>query len=86
MFKFSERYEVECIRQYSEEDLQQIANKYKDYLKDEEEFLEEEIKENIDTFSDYVIENEYFAFHDNYYYDFIDSNIEEFYNEIKKYM
>ena len=86
MFKFSERYEVECIRCYNEEELQEIANRYKDYLKDEEKYLEEEIEDTIDTFSDYVIENEYFTFHDSYYYDFIDSNIEEFYNEVKKYM
>jgi len=86
MFRFSERYEVECVRYYDEEELQKIANRYKDYLKDEEKYLEDKIKENIDTFSDYVIENEYFTFHDSYYYDFEDSNIEEFYNEVKKYM
>jgi len=86
MFKYSEKYEVECVRSYDEEELQEVANKYKDYLKDEEKYLENEIKEIIDTFSDYVIENEYFTFHDDYYYDFIDGNIEEFYNEVKKYM
>ena len=86
MFKFSERYEVECIRSYDEEELQEVANRYKDYLKDEEKYLEEEIEDTIDTFSDYVIENEYFTFYDNYYHDFIDSNIEEFYDEVKKYM
>ncbi len=86
MFKYSEKYEVECIRSYDEEELQEIANRYKDYLKDEEKYLEEKIEENIDIFSDYVIENEYFIFHDNYYYEFIESNIEEFYDEVKKYM
>ena len=86
MFKFWETYTVHCHRSYDEEELQEIANRYKDYLKDEEKYLEDEIKENIDTFSDYVIENEYFTFHDNYYYEFEDSNIEEFYNEVKKYM
>lgn len=86
MFKFSEKYEVECIRCYDEEELKKIANRYKDYIKDEEKYFDDEMEESINTFSDYVIENEYFLFHDGYYYDFIDSNLEEFYNEVKKYM
>jgi hypothetical protein len=86
MFRFWETYTVYCYRHYDENELQLLANRYKDYITDWEKYHNVKIEENIENFSDFMIENENFFFHDNYDYDFDDSNIQELYLEIKKYM
>ena len=86
MFRFWETYTVYCYRHYDENELQSLADRYKDYITDWEKYHNEKIEENITNFSDFMIENESFFFHDNYDYDFDDSNIQELYIEVKKYM
>ena len=86
MFKFWETYTVYCYRSYDENELKTLANRYDDYISDYAKYHGIEKEDSIDTFSDFIIDEEYFYFHDNYDYDFEDSNIQDLYDEIKKYM
>jgi len=87
MFKYWETYTVYCYHCYDEDELQKIANDYKKYIENSKLYHGIEIKEDYDSFSDYVLEN--LSLSDDickFDYDFNDGNIEEFYNEIKKYL
>lgn len=86
MFKFWETYTVYCYRSYDEDELKTLANKYDDYISDYAKYHGIEKEDSIDSFSDFIIDEEYFYFHDNYDYDFEDSNIQDLYDEIKKYL
>ena len=87
MYKYYETYKVYFYRCYDENELQKIANDYKQYIVNYKFYHGIEVKEDYDTFSDYVLEN--LSLSDdicNFDYDFEDSNIQDFYYEIKKYM
>ena len=87
MFKYWETYTVYCYRCYDENELQKIANDYKKYIENYKIYHGIEIKEDYDSFSDYVLEN--LSLSDDickFDYDFDDSNIYELYIEIKKYL
>ena len=87
MYKYYESYTVYCYRWYDENELQKIANDYKKYIENYKIYHGIEIKEDYDSFSDYVLEN--LSLSDDickFDYDFEDSNIQDFYYEIKKYM
>ena len=87
MFKYWETYTVYCYHCYDEDELQKIANDYKQYIENYKFYHGIEIKEDYDSFSDYVLEN--VSLSDDickFDYDFDDSNINEFYNEVKKYL
>ena len=86
MFKFWETYTVYCERSYDENELKTLAKRYDDYISDYAKYHGIEKEDNMDSFSDFMIEDEYFDFYDNYDYDFDDSNIEELHDEIKKYL
>lgn len=86
MFKYWETYTVYCYRSYDENELQKIAKDYKKYIENYKIYNGIEGKDTIDSFCDFIIGKEDFCFRDNYYYVFEDSNVEEFYNEIKKYL
>jgi len=86
MFQYWETYTVYCNRFYYEDELKTLANRYEDFINDYAKYHGIEKEDNINSFSDFMIENEYFYFHDNYDYDFEDSNIQDLYDEIKKYM
>ena len=86
MFKFWETYTVHCYRCYDENEIKTLANRYDDYISDYAKYHNIEKEDSIDSFCDFIIEDESFHFHDNYYYVFEDSNSEELYNEVKKYM
>lgn len=86
MFEYWETYTVHCHRYYSENELKTLANRYDDFINDYAKYHGIEKEDSIDSFSDFMIEDEYFHFHDYYDYDFEDSNIEKLYDEIKKYM
>ena len=86
MFKYWETYTVYCYCCYDENELQKIANDYKKYINKHKQIYLNYI-EDYDSFSDYVVEN--LSLSDDFCkfdYDFDDSNVEEFYNEIKKYL
>ena len=86
MFKYCETYTVYCYHYYDENELQKIANDYKKYVNKHKQTYLNYI-EDYDSFSDYVVEN--LSLSDDFCkfdYDFDDSNVEEFYNEIKKYL
>ena len=80
MFKYWETHTVYCYRSYDENELKELADRYDDYIND---YAKED---SIDSFSDFMIDEECFYFHDNYDYDFEDSNIQDLYDEIKKYL
>ena len=87
MYKYYETYTVYCYRWYDENELQKIANDYKQYIVNYKFYHGIEIKEDSESFSDYVLEN--LSLSDDickFDYDFEDSNIQDFYYEIKKYM
>lgn len=77
MFKYYEIYEINCFRYFDENDLQDLANEYKEYLEDD-------VIDDVDMFNDFMIYKFYFDI--PYDSDFIDSNVEQLYEEIKKYM
>ena len=86
MYKYYETYTVYFYRCYDENELQKIANDYKKYVENYKIYHGIEIKEDYDSFSDYVFEN--LSLSDDickFDYDFKDSNIQDFYYEIKKY-
>ena len=86
MFHYWETYTVTVTEYLSESHLQDIANSYKDYIKRHKKIYPN-YTESYDSFSDYVIE--YLSLSKNFYgfdYEYEDGNIEELYNEIKKYM
>lgn len=78
MFTYYETYEIKCEKVFNDEEIREIANEYKNYLKEYSDI------DNIDNFSDFIIYKYYFDI--NYECDFIDNNIEDFYKEIHKYM
>ena len=87
MFQYWESYTVHCYRSYDENELQKIANDYKKYIENSKIYHGIEIKEDYDSFSDYVLEN--LSLSDDickFDYDFEGSNIQDLYDEIKKYM
>ena len=87
MFKYWETYTVYCYHCYDEDELKTLANDYKQYIVNSKFYHGIEIKEDYDSFSDYVLEN--VSLSDDickFDYDFEDSNIEELYNEVKKYL
>ena len=87
MYKYYETYKVYCYRCYDENELQKIANDYKKYIENYKIYNGFEIKEDYNSFSDYVLET--LSLSDDickFDYDFEDSNIQDFYYEIKKYM
>ena len=87
MYKYYETYKVYCYRYYDENELQKIANDYKRYIINYKFYHGIEIEEDCDSFSDYVLEN--LSLSDDickFDYDFEDSNIQDLYYEIKKYM
>lgn len=87
MFKYWETYTVYCYHCYDEDELQKIANDYKKYIENYKIYHGIEIKENCVSFSDYVLEN--LSLSDDIChldYDYEDSNIYQFYSEIKKYL
>ena len=87
MYKYYETYKVYCYRCYDENELQKIANDYKKYIENSKIYHGIEIKEDYDSFSDYVLEN--LSLSDNicrFDYDFEGSNIQDLYDEIKKYL
>ena len=87
MFKYWETYTVYCYHCYDENELQEIINDYKKYIENSKIYHGIEIKEDYDSFSDYVLEN--LSLSDDickFDYDFDDSNIYELYIEIKKYL
>lgn len=87
MFQYWESYTVHCYRCFDEDELQKIANDYKKYIENYKIYHGIEIKEDYDSFSDYVLEN--LSLSDEIYkfdYDFEGSNIQDLYDEIKKYM
>lgn len=86
MFRYWETYTVYCDRYYDENELKTLANRYNDYINDCAKYHDIEKEDSINIFSDFMIEDECFYFHDNYYYDIDDSNIQDLYDEIKKYM
>ena len=86
MFKYWETYTVYCYRCYDENELKALANRYDDYISDYAKYHGIEKEDNLDSFSDFIIEDESFYFHDNYDYDYEDSNIQDLYNEVKKYL
>lgn len=86
MFNYWETYTVYCNKHYNENELQEIANDYKKYINKHKQIYSNYI-EDYDSFSDYVVE--YLSLSDDickFEYDFDSSNINEFYNEIKKYL
>lgn len=86
MFKYYEIYTVTVSEEYDENDLQGIADDYKEYVEKRQKRYSN-YEEDIDTFSDYAILELHFekSLH-HLDYDFEDSNIKELYEEIKKYM
>ena len=87
MFKYWETYTVYCYHCYDENELQEIANDYKKYIENYKIYNGVEIKESCVSFSDYVLEK--LSLSDDIChldYDYEDSNIYQFYNEVKKYM
>lgn len=87
MFNYWETYTVYYNRHYDENELQKIANQYDDYINDYAKYHNTEKEDDINSFSDYVLEN--LSLSDDFCkfdYDFDDSNIQELYIEIKKYM
>lgn len=87
MFKYWETYTVYCYRCYDENELKTIANRYDDYINDYAKYHGIEKEDSIDSFSDYVLEE--LSLSDDFCkfdYDFEDSNIQELYDEIKKYL
>lgn len=87
MFKYWETYTVYCYHWYDENELKTLAKRYDDYISDYAIYHGIEKEDSIDSFSDYVIE-ELSLFDDicKFDYDFEDSNIQELYDEVKKYM
>ena len=86
MFRYYETYTVDVIRYFDENEIKKVIDDYK-------EFLEDNLyNDDIDSFSDFIIENFDKEYRINYSWnvttswDCEDSNIEEFYREIKKYM
>jgi hypothetical protein len=80
MFRYYETYYVNVVRYFNEDTLKDIANDYKDYLE------KRQYEDDENSFDDFVIDtfdNEFSMLHD---YDFEDSNSEELYKEVKKYM
>ena len=86
MFKYWETHTVYCYRSYDENELKELADRYDDYINDYAKYHGIEKEDSIDSFSDFMIDEECFYFHDNYDYDFEDSNIQDLYDEIKKYL
>ncbi len=87
MFQYWESYTVSCYRSYDENELQKIANDYKKYIENSKIYHGIEIKEDYDSFSDYVLEN--LSLSDDickFEYDFEGSNVQDLYDEIKKYL
>ena len=87
MFEYWESYTIYCYRSYDENDLKTIANRYDDYINDYAKYHGIEKEDSIDSFSDYVLED--LSLSDDickFDYDFEGSNIQDLYNEIKKYM
>ncbi len=87
MFQYWESYTVSCYRSYDENELQKIANDYKKYIENSKIYHGIKIKEDYDSFSDYVLEN--LSLSDDickFEYDFEGSNVQDLYDEIKKYL
>lgn len=78
MFTYYETYEIKCTKVFNDEEIREIANEYKNYLKEYSDI------NDIDSFSDFMTYKYYFDI--NYECIFLDSNMEDFYKEIQKYM
>lgn len=80
MFQYFESYGITFYRTFNDNELQEIANDYKNYVNYHNDIID------IDSFSNYIIDKCIFDFSIKYDVEFNDSNIENFYNEIKKYL
>ena len=86
MFKYYETYTVTVSEWYDENDLQGIANDYKDYV-EIKKMHNSNYSENYESFSDYVVDELHFHKElQDFDYDYEDGNTEELYNEVKKYL
>jgi len=88
MFKYQETYIMNCYHYYDEKELKILANMYNNFINNYYIYHNIKKENNINSFCDFIGEMGIFDknFNDNSYYDFDNSNIDEFYNEIKKYM
>ena len=80
MFRYYETYTVDIVRYFDSNTLKSIADDYKNYLE------KRQYEDNKISFEFFITDTFDDGLPMNCDYDFEDSNIEELYEEIKKYM
>lgn len=78
MFKYYETYKIKCEKIFNDKELQKITKDYKEYL-------ENKYIDDIYSFINFI---KYIFYIPDipYDYELINSNVEEFYNKVKKYL